>query len=105
VTQYKFTVVLESLRNAPKILRASEFGAVQTQGRKPVSEGIGAASLGHLANAVAWLVNEISEYGAVLEPGDIVMSRALARMLPSKPVDQFLLEYTSVPALRVRFLK
>jgi 2-keto-4-pentenoate hydratase len=72
---------------------------------QPVSEGIGAASLGHPANAVAWLVNKISEYGAALEPGDIVMSGALARMLPAKAGDQFLLEYTGVPALRVRFLE
>jgi 2-keto-4-pentenoate hydratase len=76
-----------------------------SQGGQPVSEGIGAASLGHPANAVAWLVNKISEYGAALEPGDIVMSGALARMLPAKAGDQFLLEYTGVPALRVRFLE
>jgi 2-keto-4-pentenoate hydratase len=76
-----------------------------SQDGQSLSEGIGAASLGHPANAVAWLVNKISEYGAALEPGDIVMSGALARMLPSKPGDQFLLEYTGVPALRVRFLE
>jgi hypothetical protein len=31
------------------------------------------------------------------------MSRALARMLPAKMSDQFLLEFTGIPALRVRF--
>jgi 2-keto-4-pentenoate hydratase len=53
---------------------------------------------------MAWLVNKISKYDAALEPRDIVMSDALT-MLPVKPGDPFLLEYTGVPALRVRFLE
>jgi 2-keto-4-pentenoate hydratase len=75
---------------------------VQHNGQ-PSSEGTGAASLGHPANAVAWLVNKLAEYDSALEPGDIVMSGALARMLPAKTGDQFLLEFSGVPALRVRF--
>jgi 2-keto-4-pentenoate hydratase len=70
---------------------------------QPSSEGTGAASLGHPANAIAWLVNKLAEYDTGLEPGDIVMSGSLARMLPAKMDDQFLLEFSGAPALRVRF--
>jgi 2-keto-4-pentenoate hydratase len=59
---------------------------------------------GNFMNAArAWLVNKLSEYNTALESGDIIMSGALARMLPAKTGDQFLLEFTGVPALRVRF--
>ena len=71
----------------------------------PVADGIGAASLGHPAQAVAWLVNKLAGFGRKLEPGDVVMSGAIARMLPMKHTDQFLLEYTGASPLRVRFAR
>jgi 2-keto-4-pentenoate hydratase len=73
------------------------------QNGQPSVEGTGAASLGHPAHAVAWLVNKLAEYSTALEPGDIVMSGALARMLPAKTDDQFLLEFSGETALRVQF--
>jgi 2-keto-4-pentenoate hydratase len=52
---------------------------------------------------VAWLVNKLADYDTGLEPGDIVMSGSLVRMPPAKMGDQFLLEFSGVSALRVRF--
>ena len=45
-------------------------------------EGIGHATLGHPAAAVAWLVNELAATGESLQPGDIVLSGSLGRVVP-----------------------
>ena len=68
-----------------------------------VAEGLGAASLGHPARAVAWLANKLSEFGTNLEPGDIVLSGSLGRAIPAQQGDLFVLEAHGQPPLTVSF--
>ena len=56
------------------------------------AEGSGKAALGHPANAVAWLVNQLRAAGEQLLPGDIVMSGAVAGMIPAAAGDSFSLQ-------------
>jgi 2-keto-4-pentenoate hydratase len=49
---------------------------------RPYSTGVGAAALGHPAAAVAWLLTKLHGLGIVTQPGDIVLSGALAAMAP-----------------------
>jgi len=53
------------------------------------AEGIGAAALGHPALSTAWLANKLWEYGVSLEPGDIVISGGITKMLPVNAGDRF----------------
>jgi 2-keto-4-pentenoate hydratase len=67
------------------------------------AEGIGSAALGHPATSTAWLANKLLEFGVFLEPGDIVISGGITKMLPVKAGDEFLFSLTGQPSLTVIF--
>ena len=67
------------------------------------AEGVGAAALGHPARSTAWLVNKLWELGVALEPGDIVISGGITKMLPVAAGDEFLFSLTGQPAVTVTF--
>jgi 2-keto-4-pentenoate hydratase len=68
-----------------------------------VAEGMGSASLGHPAEAVAWLANKLASFGTSLEPGDIVLSGSLGNAVPAQQGDIFVLEAHGQPPLTVSF--
>ena len=67
-------------------------GMLINQSGSRVAEGMGSASLGHPAEAVAWLANKLSSFGTTLEPGDIVLSGSLGTAIPVHGGDVFVLE-------------
>jgi 2-keto-4-pentenoate hydratase len=68
------------------------------------AEGMGSAALGHPATSTAWLANKLLEFGVSLEPGDIVISGGITKMLPVKAGDEFVFSLTSQPSLTVTFV-
>jgi 2-keto-4-pentenoate hydratase len=79
-------------------------GMLISKSGSQVAEGLGAASLGHPARAVAWLANKLASYGTNLEPGDIVLSGSLGRAVPTQQGDVFVLETHGQPPLTVSFV-
>ena len=67
------------------------------------AEGLGSAALGHPAISTAWLANKLLEFGVSLEPGDIVISGGITKMLPVKAGDEFTFSLTGQPSLTVTF--
>jgi 2-keto-4-pentenoate hydratase len=67
------------------------------------AEGVGAAALGHPALATAWLANKLLSFGVTLEPGDIVISGGITKMLPVKAGDEFVFSLTGQPSVTVLF--
>jgi 2-keto-4-pentenoate hydratase len=67
------------------------------------AEGLGSAALGHPAISTAWLANKLLEFGVSLEPGDIVISGGITKMIPVKSGDEFVFSLTSQPSLTVTF--
>lgn len=67
------------------------------------AEGKGAAALGHPAISTAWLANKLLEFGVSLEPGDIVISGGITKMLPVQAGDEFVFTLTSQPELTISF--
>lgn len=67
------------------------------------AQGLGAAALGSPARSTAWLANKLSEFGIGLEPGDIILSGGLTRMLPVAAGDSFVFSLTGQPDLTVGF--
>lgn len=78
------------------------LGMIVSRNGQPAVDGTGSACLGHPARAVAWLANTLSRFDVGLEPGDIVMSGALAPMVPIAQGDSLLLEMSGFPALALR---
>src|ERR1041385_4300803 len=68
-----------------------------------VAEGLGSAALGNPALSTAWLANKLISLGVSLEPGDIVISGGITKMLPLKGCDEFVFSLTSQPDLTVTF--
>ncbi len=72
------------LGTSPVDLRATDLracGMVLEFDGRVVSQGVGAACLGHPANAVRWLGHTMTKLGEPLRAGDIVMSGALGPMV------------------------
>jgi 2-keto-4-pentenoate hydratase len=68
------------------------LGMLVTRGEEAVVEGIGAASLGHPAAAVAWLANTLAAFSVTLAVGDIVLSGSLGAAIPVRAGDVFVME-------------
>ncbi len=68
------------------------------------AEGVGAAALGNPARSTAWLANRLIALGVSLEPGDIVISGGITKMLPAAAGDEFVFSLTGQPDLTVRFI-
>ena len=56
--------------------------AVVTKNGKPLSEGVGAATLGSPLKAVAWLANTLGERGIPFKAGEIILSGSLVPLEP-----------------------
>jgi 2-keto-4-pentenoate hydratase len=67
------------------------------------AEGLGSAALGHPAISTAWLANKLLAFGVSLEPGDIVISGGITKMLPVKAGDEFRFTLIGQPDLTVTF--
>ena len=69
----------------------------------PAGSGVGAAVQGHPAQAVAWLANTLGEYGIPFRKGEIILSGALAPLVPVAAGDHFNLEIEGLGSCYVSF--
>jgi 2-keto-4-pentenoate hydratase len=70
-----------------------------------VAEGAGQACLGNPAIAVAWLAEALGRLGTQLRAGDIVMSGALARMIPGAAGDDFAADFGAFGSASIGFAR
>jgi 2-keto-4-pentenoate hydratase len=77
-------VVTSGRQVPPKGLRLEEIGVAMQVDGKEVSNGVGAAVLGHPARAAAWLVNTLGELGIGLEADHVVMPGAMHAAVPAE---------------------
>jgi 2-oxopent-4-enoate/cis-2-oxohex-4-enoate hydratase len=66
--------------------------------------GAGAAALGNPVNAVAWLANELGRRGIALHAGEVILSGALAAMVPVKAGDGIVASFGGIGSVSVRFI-
>lgn len=66
----------------PKNVDLLNCKAVVTKNGNPLSEGIGAATLGSPLKAVAWLANTLGERGIPFKAGEIILSGSLVALEP-----------------------
>ena len=87
-----------------KKLRDADLAAIGmtiSQNGVQVAEGTGAAVLGSPVISCAWLANKLQAFGVSLQPGDVVISGALMKMIPFQAGDRFVFDLASQPPLAV----
>lgn len=68
-----------------------------------VGAGTGAATMGHPLAALGWLATVSQKYGDPLRAGEVVLSGALAPMMPVAPGDRVEVDISGLGSVRVRF--
>lgn len=68
-----------------------------------VATGVGAAALGHPADAAAWAANALGHLGVTLEARHVIMAGALHAAVPIARGDAFTAEFDRLGSISVRF--
>jgi 2-oxopent-4-enoate/cis-2-oxohex-4-enoate hydratase len=68
------------------------------------SEGFGSAVMGNPLTAVAWLANTLGRYGIPLKAGEVILSGALAPLIPVVAGDEMSLEIDGIGGCSCRFV-
>jgi 2-keto-4-pentenoate hydratase len=96
-------VVLSSQKSRPVLAELAELSVQVHLNGSAKTEGRGAACLGNPANAVAWLGSALTQLGDQLHAGDVVMSGALAKMLPAEAGSSFDANFGTFGSVSVHF--
>ncbi|WP_119155845.1 fumarylacetoacetate hydrolase family protein [Caldimonas tepidiphila] len=70
---------------------------------EPAGSGLGSAVQGHPAEAVAWLANTLGAFGIPFKRGELILSGALAPLVPAAPGDRFRMEIEGLGGCSVGF--
>ncbi|MBM3103985.1 fumarylacetoacetate hydrolase family protein [Pseudomonas sp. V1] len=71
---------------------------------QPAGSGLGSAVQGHPCEAVAWLANTLGELGIPFRKGEIILSGALAPLVPLIPGDRINLSMSGLGNASLRFI-
>ncbi len=80
------------------------LGMLIQRNGEPVQMAIGAAAMGHPAEAVAWLADKLSAFDEGLKAGDVVLSGSLGGAVPVGQGDEFVVEAHGQPPLTISFV-
>lgn len=70
---------------------------------EPVGSGLGSAVQGHPCEAVAWLANTLGKLGIPFRKGEIILSGALAPLVPVGPGDHIEMTISGLGSASLRF--
>lgn len=87
----------------PREIDLSLCGMVLEKNGEVVATGAGAAALGSPLHSVAWLANTLGAYGIALRAGEILLSGALAAMVPAQAGDSLRVTIGGLGGCSVRF--
>lgn len=73
----------------PRTLDLAAVRMEMLKNGEPCGEGLGSAVQGHPAEAVAWLANTLGRFGIPFRKGELILSGALAPLVPAASGDRF----------------
>lgn len=79
---------LGTTRIDPRELDLASVELTMTKNGEPAGTGLGSAVQGHPCEAVAWLANTLGKLGIPFRKGEVILSGALAPLVPVKPGDR-----------------
>ena len=88
----------------PKTVNLKACKAVVTKNGQPLSEGVGAATLGSPLAAVAWLANTLGERGIPFKAGEIILSGSLVPLESVVPGDEMHVDIEGIGECSVQFV-
>ncbi len=97
--------VIGETRTDPNSLDLAAVAMQIEKNGEPAGSGLGSAVQGHPAEAVAWLANTLGEYGIPFRKGEIILSGALAPLIPATAGDQFSLTAEGLGRCSIRFVE
>lgn len=96
--------VLGSTRIDPRSIDLAAVRLEIFRNGMPAGTGLGAAVQGHPAEAVAWLANMLGRFQVPFRKGEVILSGALAPLVPVSPGDRFDLTMSGMGGASVRFV-
>lgn len=95
--------VIGDKRTSPQRIDLSKVRMDMFKNGEHIASGTGDAVQGHPAQAVAWLANTLGEYGVTLKRGDIILSGALAPLIPVQAGDSFSMVIDELGDCKIEF--
>ena len=96
--------VVGSQHTDPRTLDLAAVAMQVWKNGAPCGSGPGAAGQGHPAEAVAWLANTLGAFGIPLRAGEVILSGALAALVPAAAGDRFKLEIGGLGGCSISFV-
>lgn len=91
-------------RISPSDLDLAKVELNMLKNGQPAGHGFGSAVQGHPCAAVAWLANTLGEFGIPFRKGEIILSGALAPLVPVGPGDEISLSLSGLGTSTLRFV-
>lgn len=95
--------VIGNIHTDPSSLDLAKVEMKISKNNEPAGSGLGSAVQGHPAEAVAWLANTLGKYGIPFRKGEIILSGALAPLIPANAGDSFQLTAKGLGSCSIHF--
>lgn len=95
---------LGDARIDPRSLDLAQVKLEVLKNGEPAGSGFGSAVQGHPCEAVAWLANTLGEFGIPFRRGEIILSGALAPLVPVSTGDHISLSLSGMGTSSLRFV-
>ena len=95
---------LGSQRIDPRSLDLAAVRLEMSKNGQPAGSGLGSAVQGHPCAAVAWLANTLGELGIPFRKGEVILSGALAPLVPVTAGDSIHLSLSGLGEASLRFV-
>lgn len=96
--------VIGDTRTDPRALDLAAASMQLWRNGAPAGQGLGSAVQGHPAEAVAWLANTLGRFGIPLRRGEVILSGALAPLVPVVAGDAFAMRIEGLGDCSIRFV-